>query len=301
MNYLEIQRKKSIDYRDSLFRDPGGGVYRGKPRDFVLSDSSLNLWCGIREDAIQYFKRNKIVWWDGNDIPTGHLLSSQIACVNHLYPIRQRLDLASKVLQTISPEFESADILDDGFVEFETIGKENYLGEKSHQRGANSTSIDAMMVGKKSDGTRVLVGIEWKYTESYPSYSKYIPARADIYDPLIQTDTSPLRVEDASSLYYEPFYQLMRQSLLLSIMAEQKEYGCNDFIHLHVIPAANSKLRESVTSPKLTGTNLTTAWQGVLKDRSKYIVISPDELLAPLEHGCDSKSLFEYLRLRYWD
>ena len=44
---------------------------------------------GIREDAIAYFRSNHIPWWKGAaDEPTGHVLSSQIACVNHLYLLR---------------------------------------------------------------------------------------------------------------------------------------------------------------------------------------------------------------------
>ena len=56
-----------------------------------LAVAALNLWAGIREDALGYFEANRISWWKGaQDRPTGHLLSSQIACVNQLYPLRQR-------------------------------------------------------------------------------------------------------------------------------------------------------------------------------------------------------------------
>ena len=86
MTYRERERKKAISIRDSMFKDPGNGVFLGKKRDFVLNEPALNLWEGIREDAKEYFKRNKIPWWKGDqDEPTGHLLSSQVACLNHLY------------------------------------------------------------------------------------------------------------------------------------------------------------------------------------------------------------------------
>ena len=86
MNYKEHERQKAIEIRDSLFKDPGQGVFFGKEREFVLDEPSLNLWEGIRMDAFEYFKRNEIPWWRGkDDNPTGHLLSSQVACVNHLY------------------------------------------------------------------------------------------------------------------------------------------------------------------------------------------------------------------------
>ena len=86
MNDRERQRKISIELLDSIFKDPGNGIFLGKERDFALSDPVINLWAGIRYDCIDYFKRNNVSWWNGsNDEPTGHLLSSQVACVNHLY------------------------------------------------------------------------------------------------------------------------------------------------------------------------------------------------------------------------
>ena len=74
-----------------------------------------NLWAGIREDAIEYFARNSIQWWGGSGSePTGHVLSSQVACVNHLYLQRQRRDLATAVLRGVDPEVDEAEVVDDG-------------------------------------------------------------------------------------------------------------------------------------------------------------------------------------------
>ena len=99
MSFLERERRRLIEERDRLFKDPGLGLFFGKPREFVLSEPApANLWEGICADAIDYFARNSISWWkgDGNE-PTGHMLSSQVACVNHLYLLRQRADLAKAV------------------------------------------------------------------------------------------------------------------------------------------------------------------------------------------------------------
>ena len=176
MNYREVQRQKAINNRQALFRDPGSGLFYGKERDFVLKDPSLNLWDGIREDAKQYFKQNGINWWKGssND-PTGHLLSSQVACLNHLYYVRQRQDIATALLQQINAEIVEALVVDDGFVEFEYIGKKQYMKEKAFTRGANCTSLDAVMVGGTSKAKRVMFLIEWKYTEMYGNEDLYIP------------------------------------------------------------------------------------------------------------------------------
>ena len=102
MKYIDRERQKATEIRDNIFRDPGNGLFFGKEREFVLSEPELNLWEGIRQDTKDYFIKNGIVWRSGNGEPTGHLLSSQIACLNHLYPLRQRKDCTDRILQNIS-------------------------------------------------------------------------------------------------------------------------------------------------------------------------------------------------------
>ncbi len=299
MSFREDERKRMIEIRDDVFRDPGGGVYRKLKREFVLKNSHLNLWDGIREDALNYFKMNKIVWWGGKQ-PTGHLLSSQIACLNHLYFVRQRKDVATAILRNIRSEIVEAMVVDDGFVEFEVVGNQNHLGERSHTRGANATSIDAVMVGAKPDGKNILVMIEWKYTEDYRSDNKYIPARANIYDHLLADPDCSIQSQNFESLYYEPYYQLMRQTLLGWKMVRSLEYNCDEYIHLHIIPSKNRELKEQVTSPDLIGETMSEAWQNVLREPERYQVISPEEFLLPINGCLDTSAIFTYLNRRYW-
>ena len=303
MNYKENERQKSIKIRDEIFEDPGGGIYRNKEREFVLSNPKLNLWADIREDAINYFNKNKIVWWSAgnNNEPNGHLLSSQIACINHLYPARQDEDIANYIVKQIDPSFHKACQVDNGYVEFEVIGEQNYLNERSHQRGANSTSIDAVMIGEQHSGEKVLIGIEWKYTESYGSESKYIPARSNVYDPVLEQDGSPIKTKGSESLYYEPFYQLMRQTLLLWKMVENDEFNCVRFLHMHVIPLENVALRNTITSPLLDGNSMSDAWKNVLQDPNRYNVITPEELLSAIANLPGKSSYYNYLKRRYWE
>ena len=304
MSYREDERIKAIKIREALFRDPGAGVFFKKKREFVLQDPTLNLWAGIRDDAIDYFERNNIGWWMGDDKnePTGHLLSSQVACVNHLYFARQRKDVATAILKNMSSKIDEALNVDDGYVEFEANGKSNYLNEKSHTRGANSTSIDAVMVGKKNNGSNILILIEWKYTEEYREENKYIPERYNLYNKLLKEDNCPIFTNDYESLYFEPFYQLMRQTLLGWKMVQAGEYQCDEYIHLHVIPDNNIELRKRVTSPGLSskGDNMSQAWKSVLKEPERYIVISPEELINPIGTCSDTHSIINYLEKRYW-
>ena len=304
MSYREVQRQKATAMRESLFRDPGAGLFSKKEREFVLSDATLNLWAEIRHDAIEYFKENSIAWWmgDENTEPTGHLLSSQVACLNHLYFARQRGDVAAAILKTIYDRIVEAVPLDSGFVEFEVIGKHNYLNERSHTRGANATSVDAAMVGRKKSGSNVLVLIEWKYTECYREESKYIPERYNSYNRLLEEEQCPIIVDDFSLLYYEPFYQLMRQTFLGWKMVQHGEYQCDEWIHLHVIPEGNAELRERITSPglRLRGDSMSAAWKSVLRERFRYIPITPEEFLRPAFVCADTHSIKVYLEKRYW-
>jgi Restriction Endonuclease associating with ARP len=305
MSYREDERKRAIEIRDAVFRDPGAGLYSNIEREFVLQDQRLNLWAGIRDDVLDYFEKNHITWWMGDKTnePTGHLLSSQIACLNHLYFARQRKDAATAILKGVSDKIEEAVTVDDGYVEFEAIGKETYLRERSHTRGANCTSVDAIMVGKKNNESNILFLIEWKYTEEYREENKYIPERYEIYDELLKEDGCPIGTKDFESLYYEPFYQLMRQTLLGWKMVQAGEYQCDEYIHLHVIPAGNVELRERITSPNLRsrGGNMSDAWKSVLREPERYIVISPEKFTEPAFVCPDTKSIMTYLQKRYWN
>lgn len=309
MTYREQQRQKMTSIREAFFKDPGNGIFYGKEREFALSDPIINLWEGIRYDAVDYFKRNNIGWWQssGDDLPTGHLLSSQIACVNHLYFIRQREDLATRILKSIDPDVDKAVHVDDGYVEFEFIGSEKaqipfLLNEKSLTRGANCTSVDAAMIGQLRSGATRLYLIEWKYTESYQAEDKYIPERASLYDNLITASDSPF-VEgiNAASLYFEPFYQLMRQTLFGSQSVKVKDYGVSSYKHLHVAPLQNTELRERITSNGLKGTDIHDAWIKTLKEKDAFIGTTPEVLLKPVAAMRDTKSVLHYLGSRYWE
>lgn len=118
----------------------------------------------------------------------------------------------------------------DMFVEFEVTGGGSYLNEeqrgRSLTRGGNATSVDAVMKGRDTQGNIRLFLIEWKYTESYPSKrEKKSGSRMDNrlwrYRSFFTRDGSPFTFcnSDVDSTFFEelltePYYQLMRQTLL---------------------------------------------------------------------------------------
>lgn len=309
MSYIEQQRKKVVELRDEVFKDPGGGQFKSLERTFILKDPALNIWAGVREDAIDYFRRNGIPFWDSGNEPTGHLLSSQIACVNHLYFVRQRQDIATAILKGIDKTVKTALVLDNGkdsgYVDFEVVGSTNYLGEKLHTRGANSTSVDAVMLAELDNGKRKLFFIEWKYVETYGKTSKAEgdsgQTRIKTYSPLLNHPESPLKLSNIEGLFTEPYYQLTRQTLLAHEMTKAKEYGADTYLHLHVIPKDNKELKEvNTTSGKLAGTTLEETWKNVLKSPELYIAVDPKDLLEPAKNCIDTIAPLTYLEQRYW-
>lgn len=311
MSYLEEQCKKAIDLRDEVFKDPGGGIYNNEPREFVLKDQTLNIWKGVREDATEYFHQNSISFWDSINKPSGHLLSSQIACINHLFFMRQRKDLVSTILRGVDNEVKKALKIeknenDIGFVVFEENGQNNYLKERSRIRGAHSTSIDAVMLGEMKNGTRKLFVIKWFYTECFGCCPKSINDKGVFniftYKHFLVDPASPIRSLDVAKLSVEPFFQLMRQTLLANEMTKANEYGATDYTYLFVVPTGNQELLGlNVSSSSLAESKLPATWANLLKTPDKYVIIDPEEFLKPITECLDTKEIISYLKKRYWD
>lgn len=85
---------------------------------------------------------------------------------------------------------------------------------------------------------RKLFFIEWKYVEQYKSQppkaeGKSGQTRIKTYTPLLEQNDCPFRIGNIEGLFTEPYYQLMRQTLLANEMTKAKEYGTTDYMHLH--------------------------------------------------------------------
>ncbi len=312
MIYRESEREKVVRIRDEFFKDPGDGIFEGVKRAFVLIDPEKNLWLKIRKDAIAYFKSNNIVWWPGSPEPSGHILSSQVSCVNHLFFLRNEREVALKILKGLNPDFvEVCKDFEDGYIGFEVVSKGSYLGEvpvrQKQTRGANCTSVDAMMSGILKNGKKIQILIEWKYTEYY---NKTCMAdgnpgiiRRTRYNPLIADPDSPIQCNvDLDNLYYEPFYQIMRQTLLAWQMVKNKktELNADDYLHCDIIPENNLNLRFQVQAPDLLQTGIEDAWKDQLKEPGKYNVITPQRFLKPILFDSKFRNFINYLNVRYW-
>lgn len=301
--------------------DKGGGRYRGKEYGFILRDGMNNLYEPIREDVLRYFRENRISWWGGWR-PTGHMLSSQIACLNHLFSIREDPDAVLSVINGLRPGLRFDKVLplmndkDPQFVTFEAVSSLDHMNEGVPTRGANCTSVDALIAARTAAGETWLIPIEWKYTEAYAREDKSEEDRSGEpkgsngkglvrlgrYSGLIGSSAYLKKYPDYhhSPYFFEPFYQLMRQTIWAEQMIlhrDEEWIRADRFLHLHVIPEENGNLLRK--KYHFSGKGMEESWRGLLL-QDIYQIASPETLLSPLKREGKYSGVLDYLKERYW-
>ena len=320
--FLETEKERLIAFKaiSPNFSDAArdAGTYRGKPRPFCLPNACAdeNLFSEIREPSMTYFSKYGIKWHDGHhDMPSNHLCDSQVCCVNFLYPFADKPQALRELLRPLFPDIALTLPIEAGkMVAMEWIGRENYLGEKVSRngrrtRGANFTSADAAVKFERHDGQVQIVLIEWKYTESYSSasykQSRSGTDRTAIYRHLYDRDDFPLRKDllpGFDALFYEPFYQLMRQQLLANEMEKQRELDADIVSLLHICPAANADFQK-VTSPPLRelGDSVTGIWQRLQTRPDRFASVGVEDMFGRLSIPAHPQleAWWQYVSSRY--
>ena len=300
--FLETEKQHLAEFKQNqAYFSPGAaqdGLFRGKPRPFCLPQALAeeNLYAEVRDPALESFARLGIKWHLGvGQGPSNHLCSSQVCCVNFLLPFQDRPTALAALLRPHYPLIKRMlPIENEGCVAFEWIGAENYLGERvpqsgSRTRGANCTSADAIVLFDRTDGLRQAVLIEWKYTESYGNTDLAIaPSGTDrtaIYRHLYEAEDCPIDktyLPSFESLFFEPFYQLMRQQFLAHQMAQHSELGADIVTLLHIAPDHNQAFKK-VTSPALVGLGNSPAriWSRLVKPSDRFLSLTTESLFGP--------------------
>lgn len=309
--YKERARQTSL-IEKGFFTDKGNGYFRKKQYPYILRNGLNNIYEPIRKETLKYFVDNGISWWSGYK-PTGHVLSSQIACINHLLPLRHDRQAVLALINGVRNQF--IDVLplgcdtDESYIALEAVSKVDHLNEDKPTRGTNCTSVDALVLAVDKNNERWLIPIEWKYTESYsdaPSNDKSLGdkgiVRIDRYRDLIKTSAqlkTPAKMK-GSIYFFEPFYQLMRQTLWAEQMIKHKDsevIQADHFMHIHVIPSADTDLLQK--EYRLTKKNMEETWRSCIKDQSKYVIVDPKVFMQQIK---DSYSdLYNYLLPRYYN
>lgn len=313
---IQAQFKVGSEYFSDMARSEG--VYKGKPRSFCLpvEYAEQNLLPEIRESALSHFVRHAIKWHDGqNGKPSNHLCDSQVCCVNFLFPFADKPAALAQVLSPVFPEIETMLPIESGkYVSLEWIGEKNYLREKisrngQRTRGANFTSADSIVMFERKDKKRQIVLIEWKYTESYSGASlkksKSGTDRTEIYRHLFESADCPINTDilpGFDSLFYEPFYQFMRQQFLAHEMEKAREMGAEIVSVLHIAPAHNNDFRR-ITSPELEklGESATGVWKRLVKPAGRFISVSTESLFGNLSATQlpEMNAWLDYISARY--
>ena len=355
--YREQEKQKAVNLinNSQIFNgDTGKKPYFLKgawhPKADLLMDWKNNLYAHLKEEVLLYFALNKIAFHhssgeleEGFCVPSGHALSSQISCINHLYPLRYDKKAVLEIARTICPDF--TDVLEittdsflPGYIAFEVVSDIDHLNEKANSRGTMCTSIDALIYAQHENGKKYLLPIEWKYTECYfedadkEGYVEYegkyfkdysIEDRykekegkgkerlrryceSGLIDKSAQLKSLPLNEYKNSVYFFEPFYQLMRQTLWAEQMIAYKDtetIKADDFIHIHVVPEENTELLSQ--KYPCSQQDMKTTWENCLSDQEKYQIITPKELLKLLTKNVIYRNkyadLASYLSTRYWN
>ena len=106
-----------------------------------------------------------------------------------------------------------------------------------------------------------------------------------------------------SVYFFEPFYQLMRQTLWAEQMIKHNNtetIQADDYMHIHIIPSRNEKLLKLKKKYKKSGKNMEDTWRDCLKHTEKYKIIDPKDLIKILNHQ-KYGDLIKYLNERYWN
>lgn len=314
---------------------------------YILDDSERdrNLYNWQDKDSVQrvkeYFKDNKIKWWncyydapkgqkpDGLNI-TRHLVSSQLACINHLFFIKHDKEAVLSIINGIKDmPVKFKDVMnipcDKGsynYIAFEVVASKDYLHEKDLKRGEFCTSVDAFVYALDENNERWLIPIEWKYTEKYerddlsiesnhhkePGNESKGKTRLSRYcntkgDNLIGNSKQLKSLPDYKhSIYFqEPFYQLMRQTLWAECICRNKDekvLPAEHFVHIHVCPKDNKELLKKWYAEVTSKQSMEEAWREMLSNQSLYHLVDPRELMQPIANTY--LELYKYLNDRYW-
>lgn len=279
-----------------------------------------NLWSGICQKAVDYFRREKIKWHNEKD----NLLSSQILCVNTFFPFRNYLSLLDGFLREFYPSLTKVTDID-----FEYIGEKNYLNERGG-RGYNRTSSDVSIEWEDTQGKKNLLLVEFKFTESSfgecsksgnrdrercnngkliissPQTECYRSEVGRPYWDIILSPKGPFIREMLNKTKYCPFrydfYQLMRNQLLAKQIAEDEDSGFH-IIEFAVCYDDRNKNLLTLSHPIDGNSNPLTIWKSFLKDKNTFKYFTIQQFLEYIENTDNLPSELEqwraYLKKRY--
>ena len=91
----------------------------------------------------------------------------------------------------------------------------------------------------------------------------------------------------------DPYYELMRQTLLVEMIVKNKDCGleADDYEHIVVCPNGNKELLYNIQSFREALS---------INGKKRFHVVDPQDFLAPIEEQNLYPELIDYLKKRYW-
>jgi len=242
--------------------------------------------------------------------------SSQICCVNFLFPFADRPELLARWIDHVlgvkgaQPEVIERRNGEDHYVAFEWFPETDYFkeagrGGKRH-RGRFNTSIDAAVRYRIADELHLLL-IKWKYIKNDDSKlgAAGDPTRIDRYHNLWQRPHGPVRPDldvELTDFFLEPWYQLLRQQMTAYHAEIDPLSGFDRVALLHISPKENSDLRRAKGGLARFGEDLFEAFGSMIHPAFRDRFIPVDTSFA---FGCvrnwPEPTWTEYLAERYPD
>ena len=180
---------------------------------------------------------------------------------------------------------------------------------KKRTRGALFTSADAAVKFRRKDCQIQVVLIEWKYTEAYyPTSVKFAASGTDkskIYEHLYLADDCPIDkavLPHYDDLFYEPFYQLMRQQFLAHEMEKAQELDADVVSLLHIAPAHNTDfLTRHLARVEGIARSATKVWQRLQKSPERFLSVFSEDLFGkfPVHQYPEMTDWWQYISQRY--
>ena len=307
-------------------RTPSDGKGRRNGHLLAVGHEEDNLFPPLRgpQGAGAFLGARGVHWWrssrSGDETkvngPTRNMASSQISCVNFLLPLVGAPEALMAILRaidddvlevaTLSYKPRGSETTVSSPVEFEWVGRDTCLEGGPGTRGANTTSVDALMVGVTDTGVRRAYLFEWKYVEQYKN-AEYLgngksgEARRRRYSDLYADPESRFNGQvPLEELFYEPFYQIMRLGLLADKMVQDKEFGITEAKVVVVCPEGNDDYRNTITSPALkerfpSAASVEDVIHAAIREPASFRLMSPEKLVAAIRKSSAAEAVSQWL------
>ena len=331
LNKFERQEtRRQVIFKRRQWPDLPDGCWSGRrgysyPHILPGGHEEKNVYPPIHRDLLQYLEQECIA----QHREWANLRSSQVCCLNFLFPLRQQIGAAAAALSPLLPRVKVVDQ-----IEFEYTGPDGataWLGEPpGGKRGQNRTSVDAAVWWHDADDGSRLTLVEWKYTEKQFGTCGGLASRGndqkakcrgwagldfrasrDCYLARGETERNQRRYwehlaeagidlasyQGTACPFCGPAYQLVRLHLLGAYLQRENAAAKVDVAAVHF--SGDKSLATPPVALRHLGADMTSAWRRLLRQPDDYRVCHAEELAQAIRNSAVDSALAEYLHERY--